>query len=399
MVSIVLLTTEEILQRNGYWFCLDTIWVTEEMEPFEEVKPEHVCIKPLTRDFYYTKYPDIPRSESEDENSLSLNGFRIKHDQWKTKILIKKFDKNRRSSCYSRLSVSSVTRSRESLNNETKRLTSLTDQKSNHKSSKHLQFKTNEERVHNFFERLVKSVPPPPIKDLDAAQGASSSSITAPSKTDVNEIKLPGYAEFENSKLLQASSEQNLLPKTSTLKKAKHRVSFNVNSEFEDRESWHDSIYGISDLVELDIETRHNKTSSPSSIGSFPSWSEIINECGLSSSIVRSRESLRSPEEIISQSHPNTKIEDLFYEKCEDEEAYAKFAIYKIYKTVKTDEGMLDSSPMRDFNDESNDVNRHNVCRMIDSSRVFNMYSLVPYSFDEIDEPVNTEPSTESTIL
>ncbi|KOB68030.1 Uncharacterized protein OBRU01_18734, partial [Operophtera brumata] len=379
MVSIVLLTTEEVLQRNGYWFCLDTIWVTEEMEPFEEVKPEHVCIKPLTRDFYYAKHPDIPRSESEDENSLSLNGFRMKHDEWKTKIRIKKFVESRRSSCYSRLSASSAgTRSNESLNNETKRKTSLTDQNINHDTKK--QFKTNDEKVSDFFKRLLINVPPPPIENLD-----DSRCITVPPKTHFNEIKLPEYAEFDNSKLFQASSEHNLMPKTSSLKKAKHRVSFNVNSEFEDSESWHESIYGISDLVEPKTESRNNKTSSATSLGSFPSWSEIINECGLNSSILRSRESLRSSEEIISRSHLNDKIDDLFYDKSDDEEAYAKFAIYKIYKTIKTNKCMIDSSSMRDLNAEVYEDNMHN--KMIDTSCVWNIYSLVPNSFDEIDEP------------
>lgn len=390
MVSIVLLTTEEVLQRNGYWFCLDTIWVTEEMEPFEEVKPEHVCLKPLTRDFYYAKYPDIPRSESEDENSLSLNGFRTKHDEWKTKIRIKKFVESRRSSCSSRLSVSGVgTRSSESLNSGNRRITSLVDQKPD------IRFQSkNDEKVKDFFKRLLESVPPPTIEDLDGDRGASSTSIMLPKKEDLNEIKLPEYAEFESGKLLQASSEQNLQPKTSTLKKAKHRVSFNVYSEFEDRESWHESIYGISDLV-AQKNSGHRTISGASSMASFSSWSEIINECGVNSSIVRSRESLRSSEEILSRSHCNAKIEN-FSENCDSEDTYAKFAIYKIYKTFKINKGMIDSSSLRDMDEAHEDTKHSNV---IDASHLFNMYSLVPNSVYDVDGPVNTEPTTESTIL
>lgn len=395
MVSIVLLTTEEVLQRNGYWFRLDTLWVTEELEPFEEVKPEHVCIKPLTRDFYYAKYPDITRSESEDENSMSLNGFRMKHDEWKTKIKIKKFIASRRSSCNSRFSVSVVeTRSSESLSNDTRRVTSLVDQTSVRKSGNELKSNTNDDKVKDFFNRLLASVPPPPIEDLDDESKANS--IIMPPRTEnFNEINLPEYAEFENSKLLQASSEQSLLPKTSTLKIAKHRVSFNFNNESEDRDSWHESIYGLSDLV-APTNSEHRSMSSACSMASFPSWSEIINECGLDNSIVRSKESLRSTEEILSRSHRNFKIEDIHNEQSDDEDAYAKFAIYKIYNTIKTNKGMIDSSSMKDLGEVNEDEKFNN---MIDASQLLNMYSLVPTSVDEIDELVNTEPAIESTIL
>lgn len=361
------------------------------MEPFEEVKPEDMYIKPLTRDIYYTKYPDIPRSESEDENSLSLNGFRIKHDEWKTKVYIKRFNAERRNSCNSRLSVSGMrlTKSNTSLN-ETRRVTSLVvENKSFYSSENKLHSKNNDDKVRDFFKRLLDSVPPPPVEDLKETIPKVIIEPPTPDR-DFNEIELPNYAEFEKSKLISTTSESNLNPTTSTLKKSRRSISFNLNT-VDIEPSWYESIFGISDLITQSKESLQENThrtdaepdksmSGASSIDCFPSWSDIVNECGINNSLIQSKESLQSLEQIISHSHcENAKIADICQE---DRDGYAKFAIYKIHQTYKS--GKRDSSSLRDLFADLDDLqNKTNVSMFLD------LYSLVPNNVDEIHESVN----------
>lgn len=417
MVSIVLLTTEEVLQRNGFWYCLDTVWVTEEMEPFEEVRHEHMFIKPLSRDFYYAKYPDIPRSESDDENSLSLNGFRSKHQEWKSKICVRRFGAQRRNSHQSHSSWNGVRlTSSGSLNNLTRRTTSLTENQSkeiflpanneNKIIKSTLSSKTHDEKVQDFFKRLLESVPPPPLEDLqDSIIDINCCSIVKPleANTDFNDIEVPGYADFEKNKILQIEDDQNLLPTTSTLKKSQRKVSFNLNTskpEFESNESWFDSIYGVSDMImstseeniNVNLEEPNNTGNDPDDQDFYPSWSEILHECEVNDSIVRSKESLVSTEEIISQSHRiDASIQDFEPEDINDDETgYARFAIFKIHQTIKIQGNMIDSSSMKDLSESYCNIRE----TQNDPSFFRTVYRLAPNSIDDCQELVKNVQSS-----
>ncbi|PZC75064.1 hypothetical protein B5X24_HaOG206792 [Helicoverpa armigera] len=413
MVSIVLLTTEEVLQRNGYWSCLDTVWITEELEPFEEVKPEHLYIKPLSRDYYYAKYPEIPRSESEDEHSLTLSGFQSKHSEWKSKVCVKRFDAQRRNSRQSHLSFNEVkARNSASFNKETRRATSWSEQyccnnvpstTRHNANTESIPSRNHDEKVRDFLNRLLESVPPPPIEELqDSSDDINACSIVEPPKEFVafDDIEIPGYADFENDKILQTERGHSLLPATSTLKKSQRRVSFNLNTsrtEFESNESWYDSIYGISDLmlsasgenIIRDLDS-FNASLNTGDQDNFPSWSEILMECEVNDSIVRSQD---STEEVISKSHcVDAQIQDLGSDDISDEETcYARFAIYKIHQTMKIQGHMVDSSPMKDLSeDDCNFTDK----KLEDPYFFGAMYRLAPNSFEDIEELVNNRASS-----
>lgn len=407
MVSIVLLTTEEVLQRNSFWYCLDAAWDIEDMEPFEEVKREHMFAKPLSRDFYYTKFPEIPRSESDEENSLSLNGFRSKHREWKSKICLRKYDARRRNSTQSHINIGGIrSNSNNSLNNVPTRNTSLPEKpvalllpsKKCTSKTNETPTKSNDEKVRDFFKRLLESVPPPPIEDLQEIN-INRCSILAPPKIniEINDIELPKYEDFESNKILQTRNQQNVLPATSTLKKTQRRVSFNLNTskpEFESNESWYDSIYGVSDLISISdedlVENDNPEMFNNSAEESYPSWSEILDECEMHDSIVLRKENSIPNEEVVSRSHCyEAKIQDLEdHERSDDEIEYARFAIYKIHQTMKIQGNMIDSSSMKDFSE--------NECKFVETQRdpsfFGTVYSLVPNSIEDTQELVNNAP-------
>ncbi|KAI8429539.1 hypothetical protein MSG28_000170 [Choristoneura fumiferana] len=339
MVSIVLMTTEEILSKNGFWFCLDSLWVAEELEPFQEVHSEDLYAKPLSKDFYYTKYPELKASESEEENSLSLSGFQSKHYKWKSKICIRKISTRPRSmdqlntspiSNYQgcvRRSASLVIRSRP---------TNSLDRSSTNRDN----------RFRKFFNRLLQKPQPPPLEEKDkiTARNTIYNSITT--LDNFNDIDIPEYAEFEKDALVQ--SEDGLVPTTSTLKKTK-RVSFSTDSlknEFDCGESWFDTIYGVTALMTSETNGHVSKTQSD---GENVSWTDIISICGASSLLRHSKESLNSVEELLSYSrHVETKPFDISIDD-DEESGYTKFVVNKIYQTLKIDSGMSDSSPMKDL--------------------------------------------------
>lgn len=392
MVSIVLLTTEEVLKRNVFWHSLDSIWDTEEMEPFEEVKFEHMFTKPLSRDFYYAKYPDIPRSESDEENSLSLNGFKIKHQEWKSNICIKRINAQHRHSNQSYLSCSAS-------KNETKRVSSLVQNRSQNEylNGKRQEFKNNDERVLDFLKRLQENVPPPPIEDLQHSRDISTGSIEYPKQViDLNDVELPDYNDFANNKIKQIElREDNALPTTSTLKKSK-KVSFSLKhskSEFGSDESWYDSIYGVSlwtpdnDIMqEVDLNPIDNMDDASASDDNYPSWSEILKECDVyEEELLHNEELLLSSEEVISCSNRDAELCNLDFEEANNEEAgYARFAIYKIHQTLKIKgDAMLDSSSMIDLSAVEDHV-FNKTAR--DSSFFGTVYRLVPNSIEDIRE-------------
>lgn len=387
MVSIVLLTTEEVLQRNKFWHCLDTVWITEELEPFEEVKPEHAFSKPLTRDYYYAKYPEIPRSESEDEHSITVTGFKNKHVEWKTKITIRRFEAKRRNSNSSLKS----TNSNQSQHDVLKRVTSLVETNTSNDLNDELR---NDERVTAFFDRLLRSVPPPPVQDRcnDTPAEKKPLMLKAPKPDqELNDIKLPNYEEFKTDKLLQPS----------TLKRTK-RVSFNTNSfkdDFEHCESWYESIHGISCLLETEAQTEDisyfNDRRSPinyldeklekSSISDCASWSEIENSFGFDDSITRSKGSSSNMEEMISQSHCGDLVVSDLSQDDDDDTGYSKFAIYKIYQSITADGDVIDSSSMKNFDIENENCNEAKNSKKETSFRL--MYRLAP--IDDVDKSVN----------
>lgn len=418
MVSIVLLTTDEVLQRNGFWYCLDSLWVVEELEPFEEVKPEHAYSKPLSKDVYYTKFPDIPRSESEEENSLSLSGFKTKHREWKSKICIRRFDAQRKTSLSSSLRSAN---SNNSLNNKSRRVTSLVElSQVNQSAIMHTSHgQTDDEKIRSFFDRLIANIPPPPLTELQE----NNASFTELSKIEKHfeDIDLPDYADFEKDKMLQINPELQQEPGTSTLKKVKRKVSFKLDprhnkSDFEQSEFWYDSIYGVSDIItssvkessdegessdflnevcemeydELSDELMQNcnnnySSNVPSDSEHVASWSEIMTYCGVNDTILRSEESLRSIEDIISRSHcADAKIFDCIYDDDNEEVGYARFAVYKIHQTLKLEDGMTDSSSMKDFGGEE-DYAECNIAS--DSLSYANIYRLAPV--DDVDDSVN----------
>lgn len=396
MVSIVLLTTEEVLQRNRFWYCLDAVWITEEMEPFEEVKPEHVYSKPVSRDFYYAKYPDIPRSESEDENSITVSGFKSKHHEWKSKICIRRFDAKRRSSNCSFKSQNS----NPSLNDVSRRVTSLVDRSKELCTARvALRNESNDEKVRAFFNRLLQSVPPPPIEYLQETINSVNSSLLPSSPRndeELNDLELPNYDDFEKDKMIQ--SDTNVLPGTSTLKRNQRRVSFDTNSfkaDFEHCDTWFENIYGVSDL--LGIDTKSNSLGDEeTSIGEFDeelddptnsaSWSDIVSRYGLDNSIVRSEESLELMDEIISKSHCGDVVMSDVSQDDDDDSGYARFAVYKIYQSLKIDDGMTDSSSMKNFDGDNNEDNIED--KLFKSTLSFHgsVYRLAP--IDDIDASV-----------
>ncbi|CAH2989835.1 unnamed protein product [Chilo suppressalis] len=422
MVSIALLTTEEVLQRNGFWYYLDNLWIVKELEPFEDVKPEHVYSKPISRDFYYTKYPDIPRSESEDDNSVNLTGFKIKHSQWKSKVCIRQFVRKRTVSQQSNLNERS--NSNNSLNHSKNIVSSV--EVTNGKSDAKLTSRSvmNDEKIKAFFNRLIKSVPPPPEPVPDSNDNIILDTDQIKREKYFEELDLPDYADFEKNKILENPPEQNCLPTTSTLKKLKRTVSFQSNSfkdEFENHESWYESLNGISDFIGLyERESKESKeiTDESSVIINEPcemeydglqealmlktcnnsnidrveavSWSEIVDYCGLSEGVLKLEDtSSRYVEEVVSQSHcadAKTTYEEL--DDVDDEIGYARFAIYKIHQTLKIEEGMSDSSPMRDL---SEDYRKDEIGINInaDDNYYGHIYRLAPLCID--DSPPENE--------
>lgn len=359
MVSVVLLTTEEVLQRNGFWHCLDSVWFTEELEPFDEVLPEHIFAKPLSRDFYYTKYPNIPRSESEEETSMTVNGFTCKHAQWTSKISIRSFDAKRRNS---NCSIKSRVNSDLSVNNVSKRVTALIEESKNLHASKQRNYIENDERVRAFFTRLLQNVPPPPVSDLQGTGMDSNRSINVPlqQEKEFDNMEIPNYNDFEN-KMLQTIENRQIIFGTSTLKKQKIE-NVSLGSVNNDSDSWNESIYGVAELIHHETgsnveKLEYEKTNmsqgnqgTNSSFTVYTSWAAIMDALSLNDNFLSS-DSLSS-EEIVSQSKYRNII--LADDTEDDEETeYAKFAIYKIYQTLKLEGGMIDSSPLKDFNMEN----------------------------------------------
>lgn len=398
MVSVVLLTTEDVLKRNGFWYRLDTVWVTEEMEPFEEVKPEDLFMKPLSRDVYYAKFPDIPRSESEDENPLSLTGFKKKHREWKTKLHMRRFAAQRRdlTNCQATFRLSESNRS---INKLDRRVTSLVEMDNKNQGIKQILPTNNQDRVHAFFKRLLESVPPPPVEDLQDNSTESSDIEILNDGQDYEDIDVPDYTDFAKIDMFHSICEQNVLPVSSTLKKSQRQVSFDMNNfrdNSEEPESWYDSIYGLSNIDTVINGTKailntkiQNVLHESIEYECFPSWSEIINECGISDSIVRSKESLVATEEIIAQSHfDQTKTIHSFQDEADDGLGYARFAIYKIHQTIQLDGKTTDSSSLHDLKcDDVEDFGSKTTGA--DKSFYETMYRLLPEPHFESHESVN----------
>lgn len=392
MVSLVLLTTEEVLRRNGFWYRLDTTWVTEEMEPFEDVKPDHVFVKPWSRDIYYAKFPDIPRSESEDENSLSLKGFRVKHRQWKSKVDVKRYS-------FSKMNITQVTAKftdGDSTCNELKRVSSLAEVKGTN---------PGDDKVRAFFERLLQSVPPPPVEDLlSTTTNANITSICeAPKRNnDFEDIDLPDYEHFVKNKMQDLESS-NYIPTTSTLKRSNRNVNFNLGNSkcpLDCNESWYESIYGVSDLLSMEYdesvdtsklgEISRTDEDVLKDIEVFPSWSEIVKECGTSDSIFKSKESLKSLEDcIIAQSHGNNlKSVESLNDVSNEDDCYTRFAIYKIYKNVKCNLKMKESSSLYDLKCDSIE----NMTIKNANREIYNrVYRLLPKLNDASKESLNND--------
>lgn len=400
MVSVVLLTTEEVLQMNGFWYCLDSVWDTVELEPFAEVLPEHIFAKPLSKDLYYTKYPDIPRSESEEENSITVNGFRCKHVQWNSQICIRRFDAKRKNS-------NCTTRSRAisdlSINNVSRRVTSLVEETKQSQDWKDKKYNENDERVRDFFTRLLQNVPPPPLSDLQNIETDGNQSLIIPSQREkeFDNIELTNYNDFKN-KIVQPIENRQPSFGTSTLKKQK-KVNFSLSSVHNDSASWNESIYGVAELVDgvetisnaseildkvekLKYEGTNMSQGNQRTYSSFTvtSWSDIMDTFSLNDNFL-SRDSLAS-EEIVSQSQCRDIIlADVMEDDQETE--YAKFAIYKIYQTLKLEGRMMDSSPLKDFNMENIQENK---CTNTSETNTFfrSMYSLAPV--DDVEDSVNS---------
>ncbi|CAH2100299.1 unnamed protein product [Euphydryas editha] len=388
MVSIVLLTTEEILQRNVFWHSLDSTWITQELEPFEDLKPEHIYAKPLSRDVYYARYPDIPRSESEDEISMTVNGFKIKHQEWKTKIRIRNIDSKRRNSSNS--NTCSVRSGNSSITNEvTNRITSF------HGENVEIineTFKNNDERVRDFFNRLVENVPPPPIQDL-----SENNSIVIPQTRDMDDIDVPDYKDFENDRMYDLNNENATGPITSTLKKLNREIIFDslIYSDSDEFESWYETIYGVSDLMESSDNEFEDVNEVTTNSECFISWNEIVNMCNLGDSILRSRESLDN-ENLISQSHClNNSMSDISDD--DEETAYAKFAFHKLHQSLKIKGQNCDSSSLENLNYQNVEFLNSNIANMDPSLyRVF--YRLAP-SIDGDSPPENELQKNSDRVL
>lgn len=368
MVSIVLMTTEEILSKNGFWFCLDSLWVVEELEPFQEVHSEDLYAKPLSKDFYYAKYPELAASESEEENSLSLSGFQSKHYKWKSKICIRKISTRPKS--MDQINTSSIS----NYQGYVRRSASLVIRSKPTNSPD--RFSTNRDnRFRKFFNRLLQKPRPPPLEENDkiTARNTIYNSITT--LDNFNDIDIPEYAEFEKDALMRCE-DGRVAPTTSTLKKSKSRVSFSTDSlknEFDSNESWFDTIYGVTALIASETKG----VSRTQSDGENVSWTDIISLCGPNSFLKYSKESLNSVEELLSYScHTETKPFDISID--DDEEAgYTKFVVHKIYKTLNIDSGMSDSSPMKDLS------------AVEDSESVTKPFNKAMYRLAPLDESVN----------
>ncbi|CAH2249999.1 jg12853 [Pararge aegeria aegeria] len=388
MVSIVLLTTEEVLQRNGFWHCLDTIWITQELEPFEEIKPEHVYSKPLSRDIYYAKFPDIPRSESEDENSLTVKGFIDKHREWKSKICIRKLD-SRRNSTQTTFSVKSDcgSNNRSAISEASKLLKPLITVEN--KSEKPKRNIINDERVRNFFRNLLQSIPPPPIEEFSR----EDCSIIQQQRiqTEISDIDLPDYGDFENDCILKSNEEQNYGPITSTLKKYNNKTNSNMNSiktDSSDQYEWYETIYGVSDLLESrelrEFTNSTHKLATTTENDDVISWSDIVEMCGLTESIL-GRETFES-ENVISQSHYiKDGISDL--SGSDEEDAYTKFACNKLRQSLKNKGGIPDSSSIENLNCENDELMKSSIIQN-DPTLYKTFYRLAP---DEEDLPPENE--------
>ncbi|XP_045490360.1 uncharacterized protein LOC123690664 [Pieris rapae] len=319
MVSVILLTTEEVLQTNSHWVCLDAMWMTEDLEPFEEVKAEHMFSKPLTRDVYYAKYPDIPRSESEDENSYSVHSFRRKHQAWKSKIIIKKLE-SRRNSTQSVASNAASTSTRVSsfVYNE--------NEKTNLQSSQE-----KDEKIRAFLLRLIESVPPPP-------QDEGSTSIVQSSSQDLNDLDLPSYDDFAKEKISDEKQLQG--PSTSTMKRPKCKERINlIQSDSDGWDTWQESIYGVSRKKDASLVGSNRD--------SDISWADVINMCGIADR-ANSAESLHY-EKIISQSHIRNSLSAISQENDVD---YDKFAEHKLGMSIKAP--VPDSSSLHNFSENDN---------------------------------------------
>lgn len=394
MVSLVLLTTEELLESNRFWCRLDSLWITEDLEPFDEVNPEDIYVKPLTRDSYYAKYPDIARSESEDENPITITGFQHKYCEWRSKVFLKKICENRRSSLQF---LRQKARSNETSNAEsTRRHSSVFEKATN------APVFNNDERVSDFFNRLLKSVPPPPLEELN--REPSNSIIEPPKDNNFNNITIPeDYTAFEEDTIIQGSNSKGQ-PASSTLKRSRKKSGNSRKSfcEFEHKESWYETIYGLSDLlldsdhsssceftsdvtiVEVKMDDLNNNSDSYKNCNisneyEFESWSDVIMPLGQLDDEISA-----GKEEFVSQSHDEvSKITEI--SETDDETGYARFAVYKIYQTLKIERGMIDSSSMKDFHIDDETEGVGDQCKSVDdnnASYIETVYRLVPSNDD-----------------
>ncbi|GBP27795.1 hypothetical protein EVAR_94199_1 [Eumeta japonica] len=396
MVSIVLLTTEEVLSRNSYWCRLDTLWVTVDLEPFEDVEPEHLFTKPLSRDAYYARYPEIERSESEEETSMTVAGFRNKYDQWRSKIMIRRIIKQQDRSKKSKFS-------NRSPRSSTSLLSDLSKSSSNEIIKANADRNSNDQRIEAFLTRLLENIPPPPISEVNdkvpEIHENNEMSVFIVQKIDnnFNDVEIPDYDEFVNHKAL---INDEAAQRCSTLKKEMHRGK---NIEFLCSESWNDTIYGLPDLQLPGPIKQLIRSNNSLSMLSFDnnrntndldfddyfeenltneyeyteSWSDVINiqHCSEDDSIVEPNFLYKcaSQEEIVSRSHCNDlNIFDI--SDSDDERDYAKFAIYKIYKSTNQENGMMDSSSMMNLYCE--DIN--NTDLKSNPSLFYDIYRLAP---------------------
>lgn len=353
MVSIVLLTTEEVLKRNVFWHYLDATWIAEELEPFKKVKQEHSYTKPLSRDTYYAKNPDIPRSESEDESSLTVSGFKTKHKEWKSKIYIRKV--NKRHSIQS----NSSTKSGKNISLETCVTQRAFKSSGKEKTFIFKELNSDQERVKNFFDRLLESVPPPPLDDIDS----SNNSAEEPKFFhNLSNFDVLDYTDFENN---------IIAPKTSTLKKSKNKVSFGMTSVIsisDSYESWYETIYGLSEIV------KEIKCSSDSD---DISWSDVVNSCGLKESALI-REEIFKSEFLISKSHGDSEIFDI---SGDEDTGYAKFEMDILNRSLKMENGLLNSSSIISLHCKSSEIIKINALNR-NQSFYDNLYRIAPVDME-----------------
>ncbi|CAH1643684.1 unnamed protein product [Spodoptera littoralis] len=187
---------------------------------------------------------------------------------------------------------------------------------------------------------------------LSLAGGSAAAACPLGPNLHVPRCGVPQWpTHFERDKILQTENERGLLPTSSTLKKAQRRVSFNLNTskaEFESNESWYDSIYGISGIM-MATSVENIIADADENLDDqdyYPSWSEILMECKVNHSNIRSKESSLTSEELLSRSHvADAKVIELD-NSIDEETEYARFAIYKIHQTMTIQGHMLDSSSM-----------------------------------------------------